>query len=181
VYYLRSIATHDGSGNDMTDQMTQPPAALLIGAEQGDAVWIAGNRLRPIASGEQTAGAYGLMESLVRAGQGPPRHVHHAHDEAFLVLEGELRIVCGDAEHRAGPGDYALLPRGVPHTFAAVGDRDVRMLTLVSPGGGERFFLDAGVPASASGLPPVGPPDIPRMIAAGRAHDIEILGPPLAV
>ena len=40
-----------------------------------------------LASGEQTAGAFGLMESVFGEGAEPPLHVHHREDESFFVLE----------------------------------------------------------------------------------------------
>jgi quercetin dioxygenase-like cupin family protein len=45
---------------------------------------------------EQTAGAIGAIEVRVPAGwEGPPLH-HHAFDEAFCVLDGELTFQLGE-------------------------------------------------------------------------------------
>jgi quercetin dioxygenase-like cupin family protein len=46
-------------------------------------------------------------------------------------------------EWRVGPGDVAVVPRGVPHGFANVGTTTGRLLFTLTPAlGGERFFLE---------------------------------------
>jgi mannose-6-phosphate isomerase-like protein (cupin superfamily) len=151
---------------------------LVLAASEGEALWFGPNRMTVKASAADTGGAYGLLHSVVPPGSAPPLHLHRTADEAFYVLRGELRIVCGDEEIHAGPGHFTLLPRGVPHTFIALSETEV--LTLLSPGGSERYFADAGGPAAGPGLPPLVPPDIPRLREAGGKYDIEIVGPPLA-
>jgi hypothetical protein len=106
-------------------------------------------------------------------------HVHHREDEAFFVLEGAVRFHCDGREVVAGPGSYVFLPRDVPHTFRVEGDEDAHMLTLLSPGGGERFFVEGGRPPSGPGLPPPGPPDVEKLKSLGPAYGNEIVGPPL--
>jgi mannose-6-phosphate isomerase-like protein (cupin superfamily) len=59
-------------------------------------------------------------------------HDHPETDEAFLVLEGELRIDFRDGAVRLGPGELFVVPRGVEHKpFAAGGAK----LLLVEPRG----------------------------------------------
>src|SRR5262252_7995174 len=125
--------------------MTQQLVALARG--EGESVWFLRNRTTVKIGGEETGGAYGLVESHVPAGWSPPLHVHHHEDEAFYVLEGELTFACGEERFSAGPGSYLFLPRCIPHTFVVEGDAPARLLTLISPGGGERFFVEAGRPA----------------------------------
>jgi len=113
-------------------------------------------------------------------GFSPPLHVHQREDESFYVLEGELTMRCGDRTFEARPGAFVFLPRGVPHTFVVEGDRPARMLTLITPGGGEAFFREAGRPAESDGLPPAAPPDIAALKRAGAMFGSEIVGPPMA-
>lgn len=61
----------------------------------------------------------------------------------FFVLEGRVRIWCGDERFEAGAGATVVLPRGVPHRFQNVGGTTLRMLVAVTPGGFETFFLNA--------------------------------------
>jgi len=52
-------------------------------------------------------------------------------------------------------------------------------VSAVSPGGGERFFVDGGRTPESEGLPPAGPPDIARMQRAAAVYESEIVGPPM--
>ncbi|HEY1932463.1 MAG TPA: cupin domain-containing protein [Acetobacteraceae bacterium] len=59
-------------------------------------------------------------------------HDHRTTDEAFIVLDGELRIDFRDGAVTLGPGEMFVVPKGVEHKpFAA---REVRML-LIEPRG----------------------------------------------
>ena len=132
------------------------------------------------ATAASTGGAYGLLESLIAPGFSPPLHVHHREDEAFYVLEGELTMQCGDRRFRARAGAFVFLPRVVPHTVVVEGDRPARMLTLLSPGGGEGVFIDGGRPAEHDGLPPPASPDIELLRRVSAAYGADIVGPPIA-
>jgi mannose-6-phosphate isomerase-like protein (cupin superfamily) len=59
-------------------------------------------------------------------------HDHPDTDEAFLVLDGELRIDFRDGAVLVQPGEMYVVPRGVEHKPYA--KREVRML-LVEPRG----------------------------------------------
>jgi len=59
-------------------------------------------------------------------------HDHPHTDEAFLVLDGELRIDFRDGAVRIGAGEMYVVPRGTEHKpFAA---REVKLL-LIEPRG----------------------------------------------
>ena len=153
------------------------PYASLAG--EGEVTWFQPNRMTIKATAETTGGAYGLVESWIPAGSSPPLHVHHNEDEAFYVLEGTVRFRSAGQDIVAGPGSFVFLPRDVPHTFVVEGGEDARMLTLLSPGGGERFFLEGGRTPDGPGLPPPGPPDVARLQEVASRFGNEILGPPL--
>src|SRR6186713_2375850 len=124
--------------------MTTDNAACFLQAGEGRAVWFLSNRITIKATAETTGGAYGLFESSLAPGFSPPLHVHRREDEAFWVLAGELTMRCGDRTFRAGPGAFVFLPRDVPHTFVVEGNAPARMLTLLTPGGGEGLFVEGG-------------------------------------
>jgi quercetin dioxygenase-like cupin family protein len=148
-------------------------------AGEGEATWFLNSRMVVRARADATGGAYGLVESWIPAGFSPPLHVHRREDESFFVLEGRVRFRCADDEIVGGPGTYVFLPRDVPHTFVVEGDETAHLLTLLTPGGGEGFFLDAGREPEGPGLPPPGPPDIERLARVAAQYGSEILGPPL--
>jgi mannose-6-phosphate isomerase-like protein (cupin superfamily) len=62
-----------------------------------------------------------------------PRHLHHSDDEAWYVLEGQLRVQVGDKEVEAGAGAAVLVPRGTPHTYWNPGSEPVRYLLVMTP------------------------------------------------
>lgn len=131
-----------------------------------------GIRCRMLATAKSTDGKYGLVDMIeVPAGDMPPLHVHHTHDEGFLLLEGEFSLFLPDREIALRPGEFVLAPRGVPHTYQ-VGDAPARFLTLSTPAGFEQFVQDV---AALDELTPE------ALTAAAAVQGIEILGPPGAM
>lgn len=140
--------------------------------------WFVGSLNRVIATAAQTNGAFGLLEQWGRKGFAPPLHVHHREDSALYLLEGRLRVRVGDDETVIEAGQFAFLPRDVAHTFRVESER-AHFLELVLPGGFEQFHLDASDPAPTATLPPEGPIDVARLLAAVGPYDAEIIGPPM--
>jgi quercetin dioxygenase-like cupin family protein len=124
-----------------------------------------------------------MLESVQPYGTSPPLHVHRAEDEAFYVLEGELRIRAGDAEFRLGAGQAALAPAGVPHTYRVESRAGARWLNVTTHGDFERFQRALSRPAERNELPPPqGPPtpeQLEALVTVGRQNGIELAGPPL--
>lgn len=153
--------------------------AVVVGPGEGPASWFQGNRITIKATAASTGGAFGLIESMVPPGYSPPLHIHDREDETFWVLEGEVTIRCGEATFRATAGAYAFLPRGVPHTFFVESNRPARMLAILTPGGGEAFFAEAGRPAGGEGFPPPTPPDFEQLRRVALQFGNRIVGPPM--
>lgn len=136
--------------------------------QQGDARWFFGTLAVIRATGADTAGAYSLLEVTAPPGLEAPLHVHHTEDEGFLVLEGSVRLEIGDEVVDAGPGDFALGPRDIPHRFE-VGPEGARMLWVLTPSGFEDLVAAASVPAASLTTPPedvVPPEDAAEIVAA---------------
>jgi mannose-6-phosphate isomerase-like protein (cupin superfamily) len=77
---------------------------------------------------------------------GPERHVHHHHADAFYVLEGDLRITLDEEDRILGPGGFVLVPPGVIHTFGNPSDRPGRYLNFHAPGCGFGDYLRGDKP-----------------------------------
>ena len=91
-------------------------------------------------SARDTDGTIGIVENLVAPGwPGPPLH-HHAFDETFYVLEGELTFQVGADRVVGRPGDTLFVARGVHHTLANLADSSARYLLVCTPGGFEQRF-----------------------------------------
>ena len=123
------------------------------------------------ARGEQTNGTFTAFENVITPGQGPPLHVHANEDEAWYVLEGELRFKLGDGLRAAPAGAFVFVPRGTPHCFQNVAEQSARILVMFVPSGMERFFEEF---ASLSA------PDAQAFATIGAPLGMTVLGPPLA-
>ena len=156
-------------------ETTLRPRAL--DRDAGNTLWFFGGRTWVKATAEQTGGAYGLIEQVMPPGSGSPWHLHHAEDESFYVVEGEMLFFVGDERISAGPGGYVFGPRGIPHGFKIVGEHPARFLLMATPGGFEGFVLELAEPATGPGFPPPAPPDLAKVMPAAAARRVEILGP----
>jgi mannose-6-phosphate isomerase-like protein (cupin superfamily) len=131
----------------------------------------------PVSAAED--GRVSAAEFLMPAQFGPPLHIHHDEDEILQIIEGSVRIVCGDTNVIAGPGAFAYLPRGVPHTFWVQGDEPARMLAIFTPGGVEQMFADSGEPTGSAQLPEGNGTPPGGLEALTARYNIEHIGPPL--
>lgn len=145
---------------------------------QGKTVWFLGTQMHLRAQGDQTNGAFGVIEQVLPPGFAPPVHVHHGEDEAFYLLEGKASFTCGDKTIDAHPGTFIFLPRNVPHWFQIEGDQPARLLQFNFPAGLENFFIEAGKVFVDSENPPVTRESIEKMAVTAPKYSLEILGPP---
>jgi quercetin dioxygenase-like cupin family protein len=76
-----------------------------------------------------------------------PAHVHSFEESAYVV-DGVGVLDTAEGSFRLGPGDYALLPVGVPHAWRNDGDEPVRWAEMQGPVPRERFDGDT-VPVPA--------------------------------
>lgn len=154
-------------------------SAAVASNRQQDAFWWQGGLYRIKARAETTGGALGLVEASLPRGFGPPLHIHRREDEAFYVIEGEIRFRQGQEEFVGGPGSWVWGPRDVPHTFK-VESESARALIMATPGGFERMFEVGGVPVSESPQPPVQEYDPDAAVAMSHQFEFEVVGPQLA-
>ena len=129
------------------------------------------------ATGEQTRGAFGLIDNVMPAGFASPYHMHHNEDESFYVVESEMTFYVGDERVKAGAGTFVYGPRGVPHGFEVEGTQPARILLQNYPAGFEGFPVEVGEPAEELTIPTAEPPDMERLMTIAAKYNIEILGP----
>jgi mannose-6-phosphate isomerase-like protein (cupin superfamily) len=133
-----------------------------------------GLELRVLIPAAASGGSTCLFEEVTRPGGGPPLHVHARQDECFYFLEGAYLLHVGGKEWRVGPGDVAVVPRGVPHAFVNVGIMPGRLLFSLTPAlEGERFFFELVDELKD------GPPDPARLNRRFAAMGFSVVGPPL--
>lgn len=150
----------------------------VLGSAEGQALWFLGNLVTVKAAGAQTRGGVTVAEFLNPAGFAPPLHRHLEEDEMFYVLSGTARFLCDGEELVARPGDFVLLPVGLPHTFVVGSNEPLRCLQITTPCGFEEFAAEAGAPARELRLPDPEPFDPAALGHAAARHHVEILGPP---
>jgi mannose-6-phosphate isomerase-like protein (cupin superfamily) len=161
-----------------TNTVSLQPTA--VGSGEGEARWWAGSLAVIKASAADTGGQMTIIEITEPPHAKAPLHVHHREDEAFWILEGSATFEVGDQTIEAGPGDYLLGPRDIPHRFTT-GPEGCRMLFILTPAGFEDLVRAMSRPAEALTLPPAAdaaPPseeEMREMHAAIRGGGCEIL------
>jgi quercetin dioxygenase-like cupin family protein len=162
---------------------TEPPASALLatpevsrvgpqigerddlGAARSLAQTTAG--INVLLRGGESAGRVAVMDNIVPAGaKGPPLH-HHAFDEAFYVLDGELTFQLGHELSPHEAGRLAFARRGVHHTFANLSGADARMLIVCTPAGFERYFQQMAARQAGVDPPPEAMEPWPEVVKVG--------------
>jgi quercetin dioxygenase-like cupin family protein len=151
---------------------------VITTQDAGDNIWFGGGLVSFKVTTEQSGGALVLIEHAASKGKQTPLHLHPDHDEAGILLEGELLLHIDGVEHRVGPGAGIWIPRGVPHALLVTSEI-ARSVWVVTPGGAmEDFYRQAGEVAPDRTLPPP-EIDIAHLLAVGeRTGAMKVLGPP---
>ena len=124
-------------------------------------------------SAKDTDGDLYIFDSTRLKEGGPPLHYHYAQDEWWYIISGEYIIKVGDDVFHAKAGDCVFGPRGVPHTFAKVGEAESKLIMLFQPAGKmEEWFnlVNDGTVAKMTEE---------EKDHARKAHGFEHIGPPL--
>ena len=125
-----------------------------------------------ISTADTNGGMYLFESTRVKEG-GPALHLHHEQDEWWYVLSGEFLIKVGDELYTAKAGDSVFGPRGVPHTFAKVGEGEARLLILYQPAGKMEAYFKAVSEGVLAKMTPE------EQDAYRRERGVERVGPPI--
>ena len=107
----------------------------FLPAGEGRSIWVVGDRYTIKCGGNETGGAFAMIEAVVPPGNGPPPHIHSREDEAFYVLEGELEFHADGRSFTASTGAWVTLAKGSLHYFKNTGSVLAHMLVMVTPSG----------------------------------------------
>ena len=113
-----------------------------------------------LLSGEDTGGAYCLLDMRVAPGKAVPRHTHTREDEALFVLSGELETHVGDEIFTLRANETLIARRNIPHQLRNSGTVPNHYLIMFSPAGFEEFLKATSVPAPDNAVAPNEPPAI---------------------
>jgi quercetin dioxygenase-like cupin family protein len=137
-----------------------------------------GSHTRLVVPGEQTGGAWCMLEIFAPAGRATPVHRHEREDETLMLLDGDLEVMVDGTRHRLKPGENVVLGRGTTHQFTNRGTTTAHYLLICSPAGFDRFVA-ASSDAYDGAVASVPPSDTAkaRMRAVAREFGIDIVQP----
>lgn len=126
--------------------------AVVLAPGGGRAIALGPVQLSVKEDGTRTRGTMALAESTIPPhAPSPPPHVHHAHEEGFYVLEGEIEFAVNAETVRVEAGGWVLVPIGVPHTFRNAGETPARFLTIITPNRYIHYFDEIAAAIDAPG------------------------------
>ena len=138
--------------------------------------WMGRTSTHFLATGDQTGGAFSLVDEQATRGESVPLHRHREDMESFYVLEGELTLYVGDQPGvRAAAGSFAHIPGGTVHGFR-IESETARYLILTTPRHGE-FYRAITLASRPGGLPPLESVEGSQIKQASREYGIEFVGP----
>lgn len=152
-----------------------------VTSDQGQTVSVVGDTYRIVISGEQTDGAYAVIDMRVPPGGGPGPHSHAAIQESFHVLEGEVEVKSEHGTFVARAGDFVNIPLGgIVHCFKNLGDKVAHLWCVVSPAGMEKMFEEIGKPVALGEFLPVPemtPDQQKRLQTSAEKHGQKVFPP----
>jgi mannose-6-phosphate isomerase-like protein (cupin superfamily) len=89
----------------------------VLAAAEGRSIWEIGDRYTIKCDGNDTSGAFALVEAVVAPGNGPPPHVHSREDEGFYILEDEIQFHADGRSFMATTVAWVTLAKGSLHCF----------------------------------------------------------------
>lgn len=128
------------------ERQVQMSQARVIESDQHRVFEDGEDRVRIILSGEQTDGAYSLMEWTVApfpaeayASFGP--HVHGKYEETFHMLDGSLDFLLKDRVLPMHTGDTIIVSANMRHGYVNRSGKPARLLVTFRPAGMEELFF----------------------------------------
>jgi quercetin dioxygenase-like cupin family protein len=162
-------------GADTMAHANYPPYARTRSREHS--AWYLDHHLITfLATRDDTAGQFSLMEYQGRQGGEPPPHIHPNEDESYYVLDGEFEFTIEGRAYPGTPGTFVLIPRGADHSFT-IKTAEATALVFFTPAGFEAYFQEMSEPAESMTMPPdpQGPPDYERMGRVAAQHGCEFV------
>jgi mannose-6-phosphate isomerase-like protein (cupin superfamily) len=154
-------------GTNLTERASE---AFVLRPGEGRAIDLGGFSMSVKATGDQTSGAFSLLEANEPAGFGPPLHIHRDAAEVFYILEGEYIVFIEGRESSCPAGSFIFIPAGLEHGFR-VGGVASRKLVLYTPAAMVGYF-DELADAAQSG--DMNPDALSRM---ALRYSMEVIGP----
>jgi mannose-6-phosphate isomerase-like protein (cupin superfamily) len=136
-----------------------------------ESFWLFGTCLTILADCTTTGGQYDLLEGYFPPGTQTPLHRHTRYSEQVYVLEGEFTVWIEDRRIELSIGETVMIPAGIPHVFATIGDEPARGLVVAAPSAFARLVATVGTQERAA------IPDMELFDRISAEIGDEILGP----
>jgi quercetin dioxygenase-like cupin family protein len=154
----------------------QPVQGFTRGRDEGQAIDLPNwSMLVKVKAGDTLGRLTALESRMAPQLAGPPAHVHGAHDETFVVLEGQMRFRTGDSFYTAVPGEIVFASRQLAHGFNNPFDDAARYIAILTPSGYENYFVKVAEHVARTGAMP----DHEQTRELMAEYDT-VLAPPLA-
>ncbi len=116
----------------------------------------------------------GFGLSRLASGGSVPAHVH-SYEESLYVVDGQVVVQTPGEAARLGPGDYGLIPVGVPHSLRNDGGAEARFARLSVPLPRPEHDLDTQLVSELAETEPVAA-DVrdPRTRRYGHIDDVQM-------
>ncbi|WP_436500282.1 cupin domain-containing protein [Actinokineospora sp. HUAS TT18] len=96
---------------------------------------------RVLLSGAETGGRLAIVEQLLPPGAvGAAPHIHHGHEEDFVVTQGSITFDTADSDLLVPAGGVVSVPRGAAHGFRNTTDQPAACIVTFTPAGYEDYF-----------------------------------------
>lgn len=142
-------------------------AKQTVVTKQGEAetLTVMGAAVRFLCNAEKTDHAWSLMEVELPERAGPPPH-NHPWDEAYYIVEGEVRFQLDGRDQLFKAGDFIYAPGGTVHGFQGASSRPARVIIFDAPAHAESFFREVDREVKEM------PRDLSKVPAIGERHQI---------
>jgi quercetin dioxygenase-like cupin family protein len=142
--------------------------SVVMRQGEGEALSVMGAAVRFLCPADKTGMSWSMMEVTLPKHAGPPSH-DHPWDEAYYVIEGEVRFGMDGREVLAKAGDFLYAPGGTLHSFQGASDRPARVLIFDAPAHAESFFRDVDREVKEM------PRDLAKVPEIGQRHQIRFV------
>lgn len=154
----------------MTDHLVATAATLAWAPPTGPLAGSPGLEGWTVVGATTPAVHTGFTLARLAPGGSVSPHVH-SHEESLYVVGGSVVVQTPGEAARLGPGDYGLVPVGVPHALRNDGDGEVRFARLAAPLPRPQHDLDTQLVPDLPETEPVAPdPRDPRTRRYGHVE-----------
>ena len=154
----------------MTGMTTLAPVIRRAG--EGEKRWFFGGGVFTWKLGNADEDISVIEVDMVE-GKWTPVHTHPV-SESMWVLDGQIQYRINDDDHEIGPGDFVMVPAGIPHAFI-VKSPTAKVLGIQPTCECETFYRGASEPFEGSARTV----DFDRIAQSAQENGgIQIIGPP---